>query len=180
MLAYWLALSLVCLAIDYSAGPIIEFPIVIPGSDQHCILVWRTAMGNDARIHPAALSPVFQDGLEPAVDDSGIVDQRRHSDRRFASFAWLIDPTARQMRELRHMHLLEGILGVCSLCKNIRDERLDAWQSLDSYIKAHPDEFRQELCRRAPRTCGTLSTVDEGRRMLRATKNWAVRSHSTS
>ena len=64
----------------------------------------------------------------------------------FASFAWLIDRTARQMLELRHMRLLEGMLGVCSVCKNIRDDRLYSWQSLDSYIRAHPGEFRQELC----------------------------------
>jgi hypothetical protein len=144
--AHWLALSLVCLAIDYSAGPVIEFPVVylIPISVASwfggrrwgmtlafvlplCRLYFRTVWNPPWTFYESSINAAIRIGV-------------------FASFAWLIDRTARQMLELRHMHLLEGMLGVCSVCKNIRDERLDAWQSLDSYIQAHPGEFRQELC----------------------------------
>jgi hypothetical protein len=146
MPAHWLTLSLVCLAIDYSAGPIIEFPIVylIPISIASwfggrrwgmtlafilplCRLYFRTVWNPPWTFLESSINAGIRIGV-------------------FASFAWLIDRTARQMRELRHMHLLEGILGVCSVCKNIRDERLDAWQPLDSYAQAHPNDFRPELC----------------------------------
>jgi hypothetical protein len=132
--AHWLALSLVCLAIDYSAGPVIEFPVVylIPISVASwfggrrwgmtlafvlplCRLYFRTVWNPPWTFYESSINAAIRIGV-------------------FASFAWLIDRTARQM------------LGVCSVCKNIRDERLDAWQSLDSYIQAHPGEFRQELC----------------------------------
>ena len=64
----------------------------------------------------------------------------------FTSFAWLIDRTARHMRELKHTRLLEGTLGVCRVCQSIRDRRTNAWQPLDAYVNAHPDDFRADVC----------------------------------
>jgi hypothetical protein len=144
--AYWLALSSVCLISDYLTGPFIEFPVVylIPIS----LASWFE--GRRWGMALAFILPLFRLYFTTVWDppwtffESLINAAIRISV--FASFAWLIDRTARQMRELRLMRLLEGMLGVCGVCKSIRDERLDAWQPLDSYVQAHPDEFRQDLC----------------------------------
>jgi hypothetical protein len=63
----------------------------------------------------------------------------------FAVFAWLVDRTARQMRELERMHLLENMVGVCSDCKKVRDRRDGAWQPLDAYLARYPADFERDL-----------------------------------
>jgi hypothetical protein len=144
--AYWIALSFVCLIIDYLTGPFIEFPVVY-------LVPISLASWFEGRRWGMALAftlPLFRLYFRTVWDppwtflDSLINAAIRISV--FASFAWLIDRTARQMRQLRLMRLLEGMLGVCGVCKSIRDDSLDAWQSLDSYVQAHPDEFRPDLC----------------------------------
>ena len=64
----------------------------------------------------------------------------------FMSFAWLVDRTARQMRDLRHIQLLESMLGVCSECRKIRDEGVDSWKPLEVYVNAHPQAFKTGMC----------------------------------
>ena len=47
---------------------------------------------------------------------------------------------------LKKIHLLEGILPICSFCKKIRTEK-DEWQQLESYIDQHSEaRFSHSIC----------------------------------
>ncbi|MBZ5558519.1 MAG: DUF4118 domain-containing protein [Acidobacteriia bacterium] len=142
----WVALSVACLAIDYETGPVIEFPVVylapISLASWFSGRVWGLAL--------AVVLPLcrlyFRTIWNPpwSFQESSINAAIRITV--FASFAWLIDRTARQMRELKHTYLLESMLGVCSVCKNIRNPRSNEWEPLDAYVKAHPEDFRPDVC----------------------------------
>jgi hypothetical protein len=70
-----------------------------------------------------------------------------------ASFAWLVDRTARQTKRLStELLLLTGMLPVCSRCRKIR--QAGAWQPLDTYVHQNPGEFKHELCP----DCAQIST----------------------
>jgi hypothetical protein len=142
----WIALSGVCLAIDYSLGPFIQFPIVylIPVS----LAAW-----NSGRICSLALAIVlpltrlyfitlwdppwtFAESAVNAVIRIAVL----------GSFAWLVDRTATQTRRLSSdVTLLTGMLPVCSRCRKIRGAE-GGWQPLDAYVAQNPAEFRHELC----------------------------------
>ena len=144
--ASWIALGLVCLAIDYVAGPLIQFPLfyLAPVS----LASWYGGRGwgfslavclslariyfNTIWITPLTVVEVWINaGIRVTV---------------FVAFAWLIDRAAGQLRDLRHTRLLEGMLGVCSVCKKIRDEEEGEWSPLDAYVSKHPEEFRRSVC----------------------------------
>ena len=58
--------------------------------------------------------------------------------------AILIGLVTRHM--LKKIHLLEGILPICSFCKKIRTEK-DEWQQLESYIDQHSEaRFSHSIC----------------------------------
>lgn len=146
MPAGWLALSLLCLAIDYRTGPVIQFPLVylapISLASWFGGRIWGLAL--------AVILPLcrlyFRTVWDPpwTLLESSINAAIRITV--FATFAWLIDRTARQMRELERTRLLEAMVGVCSVCKNIRDRRSNAWQPLEAYVNTHPDDFRPDVC----------------------------------
>jgi CheY-like chemotaxis protein len=47
---------------------------------------------------------------------------------------------------LSRLHRLEGLLPICSYCKNIRDED-DAWQSVERYVSTRSDaHFSHSIC----------------------------------
>lgn len=143
---YWVAFSLICVAIDYKIGPFIQFPIVYLAPIS--LASWYG--GRSWGLALALILPLFRLSFRTMWDPPWtLLESSINAAIRitvFASFAWLIDRTARQMRELRHMQLLEGMLGVCGVCKKIRDERAGAWQPLDVYVAGHPDEFRRDVC----------------------------------
>ncbi len=143
----WLVLSVLCLAIDYQAGPMIQFPIayLIPIS----LAAWSG--GRWWGIGLAVTLPLCRLYFTTAIWDSPqtLWESVTNAAIRvtvFVTFAWLIDRTARQMRALRHMRVLEGMLGVCSVCKRIHDDRADAWSPLEAYLSTHPQEFKQAVC----------------------------------
>jgi hypothetical protein len=156
MRVYWLALSLVCLAIDYRTGPMIEFPLVYLAPISMASWFGGRTWGLALAIILPLCRLYFRTVWDPpwTLLESSINAAIRIAV--FASFAWLIDRTARQMRELRHTRTLEGLLGVCSICKNIRDQRSDAWQPLEAYLNAHPDAFRPDVCPDCSRQMGDV------------------------
>jgi hypothetical protein len=147
----WLALSVVCLFVDFETGPIIEFPLVylVPIS----LAAWFN--GRVWGLVLAVVLPLcrlyFRTVWEPpwTFFESSINAVIRITV--FSAFAWLIDRTAGQMRALQHTRLLEGMLGVCSVCKNIREKDSNVWTPLESYVEAHPDDFEPDVCP----DCGT-------------------------
>lgn len=145
---HWVALSLVCLVVDFWTGPQIQFPIVylapISIASWYHGRVWGFTL--------AVILPLFRLSFySSAIWDppSSIGESSINAAIRivvFLSFAWLVDRTARQMRELRHTHLLEEMLGLCSVCKKIHDQRTDAWEPLDAYVAGHEGEFKHGVC----------------------------------
>ena len=64
-----------------------------------------------------------------------------------SSFALILDRTAKQNLKLsKHVTLLEGLLPICSYCKNIRDQN-DQWQPMEKYIMARSEaKFTHGIC----------------------------------
>jgi hypothetical protein len=143
---HWIVLSAICVAVDYAAGPTIQFPLVYLAPVS--IAAWYG--GRAWGLALACLLPLIRLALRAVWEPPwSLLESSINAAIRivvFASFAWLIDRTARQMRELRHMRLLEGMLGVCGVCKKIRDDRRGEWQPLDQYVAQHPGEFNADVC----------------------------------
>ncbi len=152
--ALWIALSIGCLAVDYALGPFIQFPIVylVPVS----LAAW-----NNGRILGLALAIIlplcrlyFITLWDPPWTFLESVVNAAIRIAVLASFAWLIDRTARQTRRLSsEVLLLTGMLPVCSLCRKIRQAG-GGWQPLDTYVLRNPGEFKHELCP----DCARIST----------------------
>ena len=145
---HWIVLSLGCLALDYWAGPQIQFPIayLVPIS----LASWYG--GRTWGLALAAILPLFRllyylnEVWDPPASLAASSINAGIRVAVFALVAWLIDRTAYQVRELRRMRMLEGLLGVCSECKHIHDQDRDAWEALDVYLAGHPGEFKPGIC----------------------------------
>lgn len=142
---YWVSFSVICGAIDYVTGPVIQFPIVylapISMASWYGGRHWGLAL--------AFILPLFRlYFLSVWAPPWTLLESINAAIRMtvFVAFAWLVDRTARQMRDLRRMRLLEGILGRCTVCKKIRDQQADSWRPLDVYVADHAGEFRPDLC----------------------------------
>lgn len=146
--ASWVVLSLICVALDFWAGPQIQFPLVYlaPVSLAAWYGGWRWGMALAVLFPLVRLMFYISGTWEPP---SSLLESSINAGIRivvFVSFAWLIDRTARHTRELRHLHLLESMLGVCSMCKNVHDSRADIWEPLDTYVAGHSAEFKHGVC----------------------------------
>jgi len=145
---YWIALSLICIGLDVWAGPHIQFPIVylvpISLASWYGGLPWGVTL--------AVVLPLFRLLLyvyEVWVPPSSILESSINAAIRlvvFVSFAWLVDRTSRQMKELRRMTLLEQMLGVCSVCRKVHDEQAGAWEPLEAYVAGHRSDFKHAIC----------------------------------
>ncbi|HKR11756.1 MAG TPA: hypothetical protein VJT15_06850 [Pyrinomonadaceae bacterium] len=147
LLAYWIVLSGVILAIDYFTGSVIQFPFMF------IVPVGLAAWYNGARsaLAFAILLPLIRLyfttifsvpwGFPVSVANAGIRIGM------LVSYALLIAYIAKQKKGLeREINILEGILPICSFCKKIRDE-LSIWQPMESYITARSEaSFSHSLC----------------------------------
>ena len=142
----WLLLTAACLTIDYSTGPVIEFPLVylVPIS----LAAWfgGRAWGLALAVVLPLCRLYFRTIWNPpwTFFESSVNAAIRMTV--FVSFAWLIDRTARQMRELQHTRMLEQMLGVCSHCRRNRNPRSKAWQPIDEYARDHPEKMQPDVC----------------------------------
>jgi hypothetical protein len=143
---FWIGLSFACLAIDFASGPMIQFPIVyllpISLAAWHGGRWWGLTLSVILPICRFYFTTVWdspQTTVESAINAVIRITM-------FVLFAWLVDRTAQQMRALKHMRVLEGMLGICSVCKQIRDDRADAWAPLETYLATHPQEFKRDVC----------------------------------
>lgn len=153
---HWLTMSVVCLVIDYWLGPEIQFPLVylLPVS----LASWYGGISWGMTL--AVMLPLFRLYFTtiwvPASTSAESVINAAIRIAVFVTFAWLVSRTSRQMRELRHLPLLEGMLGVCSSCKKIEDSRHGAWQPLDDYVASHPEEFTRQICPTCAKQAGEV------------------------
>jgi K+-sensing histidine kinase KdpD len=137
-LALWYGLGVASAAIDYAAGPYIQFPVAY-------LLPVLLAAWFDALPHALTLAVVL-----PAVRLTfvvgiwtvpwGVTEAVINAAIRMGVFglvAWLAARVREQQRALtQEIRLLEKILPICGHCKKIRD-REDRWHPLDRYIDAH-------------------------------------------
>jgi DNA-binding response OmpR family regulator len=66
---------------------------------------------------------------------------------RFVELQTKLDARIKELQEaLAHIKTLQGILPICSYCKNIRDDK-KYWQKLESYISKHSEaQFSHSIC----------------------------------
>jgi len=143
----WIALSAVCLAVDYRLGPFIQFPIVylIPVS----LAAWHSS--RTLAVTLALVLPLgrlyFISLWDPpwTLMESSVNAVIRMSV--LASFGWLVARTADQTRRLSSdVSMLSSLLPVCRRCGRIHHSSGE-WQPLDVYVRQNPGEFKQEFCR---------------------------------
>ena len=147
LLACWIALSCLILAIDYFTGSVIQFPFmfVVPVG----LAAWYNGAWSGLafavilpliRLYFTTIFPVPW-GFPVSVANAAI---------RMAilvGYALLIAQIAKQKKGLeRELDILEGILPVCSFCKKIRDES-SIWHPMENFITARSEaSFSHSLC----------------------------------
>jgi hypothetical protein len=142
----WIVLSLVCVALDYLTGPVIQFPFVYLAP----ISIASWSGGRNWGLVLAVALPLVRLSFRTVWDtpwtfwESTINAAIRITV--FVAFAWLVDRVATQMRKLQRMRLLERMLGICSTCGQIHDGVDGSWQSLEEYAAHHREEFEHDLC----------------------------------
>lgn len=147
LLACWIALSGLILAIDFFTGSVIQFPFMF------VVPVGLAAWYNGARwglafavilplirLYFTIIFPVpwsFSISVANTVIRIAIL----------VGYVLLIAHVAKQKKELeRELNILEGILPVCSFCKKIRDES-SIWHPMENYITERSEaSFSHGLC----------------------------------
>lgn len=146
--AYWSALGLVILIGDYLAGPTIQFPILylIPVS----LASWYSGFGWGLAfaVMMSLIRLYFYVRWWPVhltVFDASINTVIRILV--LGGMAFLVNRTATQTRALaKRVHVLEGILPICSFCKKIRDHN-NTWQPLEQFISDRSNaQFTHGFC----------------------------------
>jgi hypothetical protein len=142
-----IGLAALCLALDFSMGPYIAFPItyIVPVavSAWFCRPFYAYFL---AMVQPLIRLSFPFSWLAPWSVSASITNTAIRITV-LVLLAYLISRTARQTRLLaRRVNLLEGILPICSLCKKIRDER-DNWQPVEVYVSNRSEAlFSHSLC----------------------------------
>ncbi len=140
---HWIGLSLLILLLDYATGPYIQvsilfvFPVVLASAGQ----------GGRVGMAVAVLLPIVRLGFFfrwPLVTSWQLQSVDTAVDILCLTvIAILVDRMVRQEREL---HVLEGMLRICTFCKRIRDDQ-GKWRQLESYIaERSAAEFSHTFC----------------------------------
>ena len=146
MPVYWIALSLLIIAVDHLTDPYIRFPILF-------LLPVTLASVYNGRwwgVGLAVSMPVIRCYFEIMIVPWAVTQEMINTGIDLivlVGFAVLIDRTAQQTRTLlREVTLLRGILPICSFCKKIRKED-NIWEHLEIYItKRSEAQFSHSVC----------------------------------
>jgi hypothetical protein len=146
MPVYWIALSLLIIAVDHLTDPYIRFPILF------LLLVTLTSVYNGRwwGVGLAVSMPVIRCYFEIMIVPWAVTQEMINTGIDLivlVGFAVLIDRTAQQTRTLlREVTLLRGILPICSFCKKIRKED-NIWEHLEIYITNRSEaQFSHSVC----------------------------------
>ncbi len=143
---FMVVLCLVFLEIDWELVPVVVFPFVFIFPAM--LVAWNRGLGLSlACCGVLSLSRVARDYV---FDLNLSADEMTGTAVRFfvlALLAALTGQLSRQSRLLRsRVQQLEGILPICTGCKNIRDEG-GRWVPLEGYLTAHSDaQFSHSFC----------------------------------
>ena len=145
----WILLATVVLTVDYSAGPVLQFPVFflfpVMLASWYSGRLWGFFFAISLPlirlyfyfIYEEKAPWTFEEALTNAMIRMFV----------FTIFAYLIDRTARQTRALeREVEVLGGLLPICSFCKKIRDKEGE-WQQMEMYIAERSEaQFSHSLC----------------------------------
>jgi hypothetical protein len=144
---YWLILASLIIVVDYVAGPLIQFPILylipIGLASWYSGRWWGLSFAFSMpliRLYFLTLLDAPWTIFEAAINATIRVVV-------FASFAYLVDKIVTYKGELeKEVHVLKGILPICSFCKKIRNQDGN-WEALEHYITVHSEaEFTHGMC----------------------------------
>jgi hypothetical protein len=143
---WWVAVAVVLLGLDYVTGLYVEFPVlyVIPVS----IAAWYS--GRWTAVALALTLPlmhiVFLELSTPAVDLRTVAETLFRCGIVVIMALW-IGRLSEYERELQHhVERLEGLLAICSFCKNIRNANGE-WEPLETYISKRSEaQFSHSFC----------------------------------
>ena len=146
MPVYWIALSLLIIAVDHLTDPYIRFPILF-------LLPVTLASVYNGRwwgVGLAVSMPVIRCYFEIWIVPWAVTQEMINTGIDLivlAVFAVLVDRVAQQTRALlREVTLLRGILPICSFCKKIRNED-HTWEHMESYIANRSEaQFSHSVC----------------------------------
>jgi hypothetical protein len=146
MPAYWIALSLLIIAVDHLTDPYIRFPLLF-------LLPVTLASVYNGRwwgVGLAVSMPVIRCYFEIWIVPWAVTQEMINTGIDLivlTVFALLIDRTAQQTRALlREVTLLRGILPICSFCKKIRTED-STWERVETYITNRSKaQFSHSVC----------------------------------
>jgi hypothetical protein len=146
MPVYWVALSLLIIAVDHLTDLYIQFPILF-------LLPVTLASVYNGRwwgVGLAVSMPVIRCSFEIMIVPWAETQEMINTGINLivlAGFAVLIDRTAQQTRALlREVTLLRGILPICSFCKKIRKED-NTWEHMEIYITNRSEaQFSHSIC----------------------------------
>jgi hypothetical protein len=144
----WLILAFLILVVDYITGPLIQFPILylIPiglttwYSGRGWGLIFALSMPLIRLYFAIFLWDAPWTIFEAAINASIRVVV-------LTGFAYLVDRIVIYERELeKEVHILKGILPICSFCKKIRNQDGN-WERFEQYLRAHSEaEFSHGMC----------------------------------
>lgn len=145
---FWIGISIILLVADYFAGPFIQFPItyLIPIS----LAAWYN--GRSWGLAFAFIMPLVRLYFNLALWTIPwtYIEASINCINRiviFTLFVLLISRIAKQTSELtKEVHILSGLLPICSYCKKIKDES-NQWQPIEHYVTQHSDAlFTHGIC----------------------------------
>jgi hypothetical protein len=144
---YWIVIALIILRADYFTGPLVQFPILylipIGLASWYNGRVWGLIFAFGMPLIRFYFSNLWEAPwtiFEATINASIRIFV-------FTIFAYLVDRIVTQKRDLeKEVHILRGILPICSFCKKIRDKD-EKWIALEKYITEHSEAgFSHGLC----------------------------------
>ena len=152
---YWVGMSIVVVAVDYLAGPVIQFPalFILPISlaAWYSGVVWGLALAVGlpvVRLYFTTILDAPWSFTEAAINAAIRMTV-------LGAFAFLVDRIAVQAKALsERVEILEGMLPVCAICKRIRDDG-EKWQPVEQYfLTQSKDHISHEVCPDCARRVG--------------------------
>jgi hypothetical protein len=144
--AYWLAVSLAVIGLDYVIGPTVQLTaiFIIPVSLAAWYNGWPWGLALAVALPLVRL--YFTTILETPWSFTEAAINAGIRILVLGSFAVAVDRVAHTRALNRRMQILEGMLPICAVCKRIRGED-QRWQRLDQYLLAQSkDQISNEVC----------------------------------
>jgi hypothetical protein len=144
---WWMALGAAMLWVDHLAGPPAQFPVLyaLPVS----LAAWYSGKGPAVAL--AIAVPLFRLAFlvlsNPTLDLSSLALPTLFRGLVIVFMALWFARLAELERDLsRRVNVLEGLLPICSFCKNIRNEAGE-WERLETFISRRSEaQFSHSVC----------------------------------